>query len=332
MSAIKLPIVPASFFAIVLGLCGLGGAWRAAHRVWETPVWVSEALMAAAVIIWIILAVLYILKWVFVRAAAKAELMHPIQCCFIGLGGVSTMLVGGALLPYSRIAAVIVFAVGAILTVCFGVWRTGLLWQGDRDPSTTTPVLLLPTAAGAFVAATNLSALGYPDWGQVVFGIGFFSWLAIESILIHRLYTMPQMIPALRPTLGIMLAPPTVGGIAYLSGTVGAPDALVHAMLGYGILQALVLIRLIRWLRAQPFGAGYWAFTFGASALATLAIRLVDRGDTTGPVVTSAPYFLGLASLVIAVIALATLRQLLTGKLVPAPVPAAAPAPAPASP
>jgi tellurite resistance protein TehA-like permease len=42
----KPPIVPAAFFGIVLGLAGLGSAWRAAHQVWHLPAMVGETLMA----------------------------------------------------------------------------------------------------------------------------------------------------------------------------------------------------------------------------------------------------------------------------------------------
>ena len=31
---IMVPIVPASFFGMVIGLAGLGAAWRSAHQVW----------------------------------------------------------------------------------------------------------------------------------------------------------------------------------------------------------------------------------------------------------------------------------------------------------
>jgi len=64
-------------------------------------------------------------------------------------------------------------------------------------------------------------------------------------VLLHRLYTVASMPAPLRPTLGIQLAPPTVGGVAYLSVTTGTPDMLAHAMLGYGLLQALLLLRLL---------------------------------------------------------------------------------------
>src|SRR5437660_10069032 len=57
----KPPVVPAGFFGIVLGLAGLGNAWRAAHEVWQAPAAVGEALMAIAAIIWAVVLVLLLL-------------------------------------------------------------------------------------------------------------------------------------------------------------------------------------------------------------------------------------------------------------------------------
>lgn len=317
----RLPIVPASFFGIVLGVAGWGGAWRVAHRVWALPAMIGESLLLFAALIWLTLLTLYTAKWIVARPAAITELGHPVQCCFVGLIGVTTMLIAAAALPYSRATADVLFVLGAIYTLAFAVWRTGGLWQGGREAAHTTAVLYLPTVAGSFVTAAVSSALGYVGVGELAFGAGMFSWLAIESVLIHRLYTAEALALAIRPTIGIQLAPPTVGALAYLNLTDGPPTLLVHAMLGYGLLQALVLLRLLPWIRAQPFSAGYWGFTFGVTALAAAPLRLIERGDT-GPIAALAPYlFLG-ANVIVLVMIVATLRLLLQGKLLPAPVPA----------
>ena len=39
---IKVPVVQASFFGMVLGLAGLGTVWRWAHQVWGLPAVVGE--------------------------------------------------------------------------------------------------------------------------------------------------------------------------------------------------------------------------------------------------------------------------------------------------
>ncbi|WP_336470691.1 hypothetical protein [Agrobacterium tumefaciens] len=62
-----------------------------------------------------------------------------------------------------------------------------------------------------------------PDLGQCVFGADFFGWLAIESVLLHRLLTAPGMANTLRPTLGIQLAPPVVGAVSLIAIAPQAP-------------------------------------------------------------------------------------------------------------
>ncbi len=60
---------------------------------------------------------------------------------------------------------------------------------------------------------------------------GASSWLAIESVIEQRLYHAPAMDVALRPTLGIQVAPATVGAVAYLNVTKGPPDVVAPAKL-----------------------------------------------------------------------------------------------------
>lgn len=313
-----MPSVPASFFGIVLGLIGLGNAWRAARDLWGLPSFVGEGLMLAGAMTWAVLLVLFAAKWIGRSQEAIAEAFHPVQCCFIGLVGVSTMLVGIAAQPYSHGTAIGLCGLGAAFTLGFAVWRTGALWQGGRDAAATTPVLYLPTVAGSFVAAIAASALGLPQWGRLALGAGLLSWLAIESVLLHRFYTADALPAALRPTLGIQLAPPTVGAAAYLSLTSGPPDMVAYALVGYGMLQLLVVARLLPWILEQPFSPAYWSFTFGLTALATAVLRMTQRGDD-GPVAALAPAIFFLVSAILTIIIAKTLWLVIRGRMLPIP-------------
>lgn len=310
--------IPASFFGMVLGLIGWGNSWRAAHEVWGLPAAIGEVLMLAGSLVWAVLLVLFAAKWLAARSEAIGEASHPVQCCFIGLVGVATMLVAIAAHPYSRPVAASLFAAGSTFTLVFALWRTGILWQGARDPAATTPVLYLPTVAGSYVTAIGLATFGLADWGRLAFGAGLLSWFAIESVLLHRLYTAPEMPPPLRPVLGIQLAPPTVGAAAYLSITSGPPDTIVYGLIGYGLLQLLLLARLARWIFAAGVTASVWAFTFGLTALATAMVKLVGRGDA-GPVSVLAPAVFAFVSIAMGAIVLRTLWLLVRGRLLPAP-------------
>ena len=314
------PLIPAAFFGIVLGLVGLGNTWRVASRLWRLPAAIGETIMLLAIAVWAVVVVLYAAKWFFARAEARAEWEHPVLCCFVGLAPVATMLVALAVLPYARVAAVALFGMGAAGQLGFGVFRTGHLWTGGRDPLATTPVLYLPTVAGSFVSAIVAGALGWSDLGRLFFGAGLFSWLALESVIIGRFYLLAEMPAALRPTFGIQLAPPTVGCVAYLAGPV---DLFAEALLGYGLLQALILARLVPWIARRPFAPGYWAFTFGVAALSLAALRLVERGLNSPAFVALAVMLFIVANAVIGGIGLGSVWLLARGRLLPAPLLAA---------
>ena len=322
LRAWNLPLVPASFFGIVLGLIGLGNPWRVATRLWGLPVLPGELIMLAGVAVWAVVLLLYSAKWIFAREAALAELRHPIQCCFVGLAGVATMMVSMAAGPYSREIAELLFFVGLAFMIGFAVWRTGGLWMGGRAAQAITPVLYLPTVAGGFVAASAGSMLGYTGIAQIGFGAAFFSWIAIESVLLQRLFTAAPMEPALRPTLFIQLAPPTVGGVAAVNVLGDQWSILPAAMLGYAMLQGLVLIRLMPWIVGKSFTPGYWGSAFGATAFAMLALRLAERDQPFAAAI--APWLFVGANVVLAMLAAGSLRLLVRGKLLGAPASAVA--------
>jgi tellurite resistance protein len=317
---LTIPIVPASFFGMVLGLVGLGDAWRAATQIWGAPKLVGELIMLAGAIVWVVVLVLYSTKWIVARAAALAEARHPVQCCFIGLAGVATTLVALAALPYAREWARLLLAAGSMFTIGFALWRSGELWKGGRDIADNTPVLYLPAVTGGFVTATAAAALGHHEVGQLLFGAGFFSWLALESVLLHRLYSGTRMAVAMRPTLGIQLAPPAVGGLACINMGGDAAGFLPHAMLGYALLQGLLLVRLTPWICEQAFIPSYWGFAFGATALAGLTLRLPVHSDGLFGAAL-APTIFAVANLVTVLLVLGTLRLLAAGRLLAEPLP-----------
>ncbi|CAL8473998.1 dicarboxylate transporter/tellurite-resistance protein TehA [Caballeronia sp. S22] len=309
--------MPVAFFGIGVGALALAGAWRAAARVWTIPEAVPVLLTASALVVWLAVLVAYGRKWLVERDAAIAEMRHPVQSSFAALVPVSMMLAAQAVQAYSRELAIALFVIGVVSSLALGVYLQGRFWQGGRKPEFTTPAIYLPTVAPSFVAATAAAGLGFTQLGMLFFGAGVFSWLAIESIVLHRAAVHEPLPEALRPSLGIQLAPPVVGGVSYLAITHGVPDMFAYMMLGYGLYQALMLARLIPWIRQSTFTPSYWAFSFGAAALPTMAIRMLERG-TTGPMAWIAPVAFVLANVVIGLMVAGTVRAIVRGKLLPA--------------
>lgn len=313
------PLVPAMFFGMVLGVGGLGNAWRVASRVWGLPGVIGDILCLAAIAIWLAWTVLFAWKWLAVPGPARAEITEPTTLFVVILVPMAAMIASLCAKPYAPALAWWMFAAGAIGTFAFTVWSTGLVWQGGRPLSTTTPAIYMPNVGGALVVATTAGTFGHPDIAWPMLGVGMASWLIWESVVLHRLASEAMPVQQ-RATFGIHLTPSAVASLAYLTLTDGHPDRFAQMLLGYALLQALVMLRLWRWLAEQPFGPATWAYTFGIAALAISTATFVERGGT-GILAGLAPVMFVFANGFIGVVLVRTAMLAFQGRLFPSPLP-----------
>jgi tellurite resistance protein len=229
------------------------------------------------VTVWAAWLALYAARWLNDRDAVLTEARDPTSSFFTSLAPVATMIASVGLAPHWPGAAWAMALVGLVGVTLFAAWGAGTLWMGDRAVEATTPILYMPTVGGGFVAAITCATFGMKDLGLLYFGAGLLSWLALESVVLNRMILRTLPVP-LRASLGLHLAPPAVACVAYLAATDGPPYRLAQILFGYALFHALVMVRLVPWLRMQPFSPATWAYTFGVSALPLAALRLTERG------------------------------------------------------
>ncbi|MCA0046311.1 dicarboxylate transporter/tellurite-resistance protein TehA [Mesorhizobium sp. B283B1A] len=308
---------PASFFAIGLGTSSFAVMWQVACQLWAAPKGIAVAAVILAMCVWAALLFLYALKLWLAPLAVRAELADPVQNCFPGLAGVGIMLTAVSVLPFSATAATILLGIGGLFAVGFGFWHSQMIWKAAIALSDATPALYLPVAAASFVLSIGLSAFGRSEWAQLALGAGLFSWLTIDSVLFYRLYFGEPLRDQIRPTLGVQLAPPAVCSLAYVNASGTSGDVFVHCLIGYAILQAVVLGGVLPRIVGR-FSAGLWSVSFGATALATTVEKLAISGDAGLAGVLALPIFAA-ANLLIMWLAARTIILAVTGSLLPAP-------------
>ena len=93
---------PATFFGMPLGLLDLGLAWRGATHLWNLPPAIADLILGFGGLLWVLLAALYVSKWIYARSEAFAEFEHPVMCCFVGLRRSPPLMAAIAVLPYLR--------------------------------------------------------------------------------------------------------------------------------------------------------------------------------------------------------------------------------------
>ena len=322
----KTRLLPASFFALTLGLAETGNAWRFAHQLWALPPLAGEVLQALAALSFAVFLGLYLHKWLAHRAAAIAETRDPVQSAFLALIPESVILIALAMQPYWLDAAKPVFWLGSSANLLYGAWRLAAHWSARRDATQIVPPLFLPYTASVLVNALAAGVFGYTGYGWMLFGVGAISWMVLDSAITQQLMT-GGLADKTRNFMGIYSAPPVVALVAYqvLAGP-DASDAITYALAGYALFAFAGLAFATPWLAQQDFAPGYWAYTFG---LATLGQGLMLMAGRSPMLEAAAAIVFAATLLLVAYVALGSLRLLARDSYFPA-VPAQTAAPAPA--
>jgi tellurite resistance protein len=313
---------PVALFGIPVGLFALAGAWRRAQAFgwsWAQPV--ADALAWTALGVLAVLLLLYLAKALWHPRAIANEFTHPLAGSLMALLPVSLLLCvvsfGSTHHNGWLLLALLALTLQAVLAIRIG----SLISRAALPAPAITPALYVPTVAGGFVGALALNTLGYPGWAALLFGMGLAAWALLEARVLNRLFegTMPE---ALRPTIGLELAPATVGALTVASIWPQFPGDVLMIGLGFVAGPFVAVMVRYKWWSNVPFSIGFWSFSFPAAALAAVVLEAVRRGGWP-PVVGGIA--LGLASAVIAFLAWRTLMLLLQGRLIPVPPPQATP-------
>lgn len=318
-----LPRFPVGLFAIPVGLLALGGAWRRATQFgWAWARDVGDLLAWSAVILLAILLLIYLAKTLRHPQTIAAEFTHALAGSLMALIPLSFLLcsiyfgtpghTGWLLFTLATLALQGVIAIRIVAIITTAALPAGAV----------TPALYVPPVAGGLVGAMALQTLGYPGWAALLFGMGLASWALLEIRVLNRLFegAMPE---AMRPTIGLELAPATVGTLAVATLWPQLPGELLIIGLGIAAGPLVAVLARYKWWRQVPFAIGFWSFSFPVAAFAAALIEVVRRGGWPPAIAGTG---LALASVVIAFLALRTLRLLAQGRLIPAaPVQAARP-------
>lgn len=266
--------LPPALFTPVLGLLGLGLAWRRAAGAYGAAEAVGDLILGAAAGLWLALVALYASK-----ALRRPAVLAEDAAALPGRGGLAAAGVGGlalaaALVPHAPGLAGVLLAAVLLWHLTYVLLVARILLAAPAEARRVTPLWHL-IFVGFIIAPAAAVPLGWTLLAQVVLWamlpVAAFIYAASARQLLTRLPPAP-----LRPLLAIHLAPLSLGatGAALLGWTV---PALVLLMLATGV--AATLLASARWLTEAGFLPFWGAFTFPAAAYAgalTFAAPLDD--------------------------------------------------------
>lgn len=262
--------IPLNLFGMAFGTAGLGGTWLTAAAQGYAPAAVGLVLLAIAAVLWVVMLGIYGTYAIGQRALVR-DLVDPTGGPFAALALITPILIAGPTLPHP--AATVVVDVFAALIVVHGSWFTGQLIYAGLDFDRLHPGYFLPSAAGGFVAAAGAAAVGQHEFGVLLLGFGFISWLILGSLILGRLVFRPPLPDPLTPTIAIEVAPAAVASLAYFALFGDRVDTVAALLGGYGLLMALAQLRMLPRYARLRFTPSFWAFTFAWAGVATAALH-----------------------------------------------------------
>jgi tellurite resistance protein len=272
---------------------------------------VGTILCTAGLVVWLILTIRYETRHVRSRDWHRAHLDDPDAGPLVAYIPVVAILLAarfhvqlGYLAPWAN--AIFALALAVVCGQLIARWVSG-----GRVGDALHPGYFLPVVAGPFIASLGFTVVSEHSAAIAAFGAGVFFWVVLSALVFGRLMSATA---ASTPSLGIFLAPPATGGVAWFAANGGRIDLATQALAGILVVMLVVQILLIPLYRRTPFSLDFWAFSFPAASTANFAIRWAASAKFNGWQVF-AWGFLGLASGVILWLCLASLRLEISRRL-----------------
>jgi len=312
----KFDYLPVGMFGSVMGLTGLSGAWRLAHARFGVTQSIGDAIGVLAVMAFVAMCTAYAWKCIVAPSAVKAEFRHPIAGNMFGTVFVSLLLLPFQLAPYSLIVARIFWASGAVGIIIFA-WVIASRWLRERQrPSDATPSWIIPVI-GLLDIPLAVPTLGLNSLhGVMVLGlaVGLFFSTPLFTLIFQRQLFEPPMPDPLKPSLLILVAPPSVGFSAYLA-TTGHMDLFAESLYLLTLFMLAVLLGQLRTLPlCCPFKVSWWAVSFPLAACVIAGLKFSVSSPGWVPDVIAIA-LLAFATLVIGGLLVRTLLGIARGEL-----------------
>lgn len=295
---------PPAIFPPVLGLLGLGLAWRRGAGEFGVPHGIVDLFLGGVTLLFLFTAIAYAVKFARRPGVVLDDFRVLPGRAGLAAGALSLYLFAGVLTPFSDEEARPVLIVGLALHAALVLVILRLFATGPAEQRRANPVWQL-SFTGFIVAAMVAMGLGLDGLAQAIFWPSLAVAVAIWAASADQFRR--ERVPApLRPLLAIHLAPASVLGVVALG--LGY-DGIA---LGLAVLSALLLGALAgsaRWLLGAGFSPLWGALTFPLAATANFWLSLGGAWRLPGGIVLVA------ATLIIIPIALQVMKLWAKGQL-----------------
>jgi len=271
--------IPISVFGAVMGLCALSFAWKLAAHMWDIPAIIGQITGIMAILLFLILSVVFLVKLKKFPAVLHNEFSHPISVSFFGTVIIALLLIPGVLLPMLPLTAKIIWTVAAAGMFIFA-WFVLRKWLDHQQaPESAIPAWIIPVVGTLDVPIVGSNF--HTQWAHEVclafFGIGCVFAIILLTIIFARLLFQGPLPDAVQPTLLILTGPCALAFTGYerLTGQIDMFSVIVF----YFNLFLLLLLasKVLHLPKICPFYVSWWSVSFPLSAVTIATLHYAEH-------------------------------------------------------
>ncbi len=304
-------LIPLPLFASVMGLSGLAMVWRATEIHWGLMHGISQSITILTITVFVLLIAAYITKWFLAPERVLAELNHPVRINFLPAISINFILLGILITPWLPELGLDLWRLGAALQLLLTLIIVNIWLNSERPSASINPAWFIPAVGNVLVPVAAAPA-GYPLVSWFFLSIGLFFWAILVTVIFYRLITKPALEPQMRPTLVVMIAPPTVSFLS-LTAMTGEMGIGAMALFFIAVFFVLLLIPQIPGFLRLPYFPSWWAYTFPVAAFVVACHRFAHFEGLLSDAMLLA--LTALATLIIGIVFFRTLLALARGEM-----------------
>lgn len=264
----KIQYFPITSFAIIMGLTGLTIAFGKFYHLQWLPRIFYDISIFTVLTLFVLITILYGMKWVLFNDEVKADFRHRIRINFFSAISISLLLLSIAFYTYYPILSIALWWLGVILHTIFMLKTISFWIQHNFEIQHFNPAWFIPIVGNILIPISGV------DFAPIIisyfyFSVGFFFWIVLFTIFLYRAIFHAQMPEKFIPTFFILLAPPAVGFISYMRISASWDNFSVFLLLMMYFFIAMLIVMYKSFTKLKFF-MSWWAFTFPLTA-ATIA-------------------------------------------------------------
>jgi len=255
---------------MVMGITGLSIVLGKFYHLQWLPYILYPISIYIASALFLILIMLYGLKWIYYPEEVKADFHHRIRINFFSAISISILLLSIDFYSYMPLLAIPLWWLGVILHTLF-LFKTISFWiQHNFEIQHFNPAWFIPVVGSILIPICGVD-IAPMLVSYFFFTIGFFFWIILFVIFFYRAVFHAQMPEKFIPTFFILIAPPAIGFISYIRiGTSLDNFSLFLLFMAYFFI--VLLSFMYQSFVKLKFFISWWAFTFPLSAVTIASI------------------------------------------------------------